>query len=94
MALANWITYLSLEMNPDSAPPAKIVESLTKLGWKPVWGDWDFAWDWGAKWQPNGNNASYWQAIERSHEALAALKVDWSFRTFERGKETGWVYWH
>lgn len=55
--MANWVTYLSVEMNPESAPPAKIVEHLTKLGWKPVWGDWDFAWDWGAKWQPDGNNA-------------------------------------
>jgi hypothetical protein len=91
--MANWVTYVNLGMNPQSAPPAKIVETLTKIGWKPVWGTWDFAWDWGAKWKPNGNNAAYWQAIEKTHKALQGLNVNWSFRTYERGKENGWVWW-
>ncbi len=92
--MANWVTYVNMGLNPESAPPAKIMETLTKLGWKPVWGAWDFAWDWGSKWQPNGNNAYFWQTIEKTHKALQTLKVDWSFRTFERGKESGWVWWH
>ena len=91
--MANWVTYVNVGMNPESASPAKIVETLSKLGWKAVWGAWDFAWDWGSKWKPNGNNAAYWQTIEKTHNALQALKVEWSFRTFERGKESGWVWW-
>lgn len=91
--MANWITYVNLGMNPESAPPAKIMEALTKLGWKACWGAWDFAWDWGTRWQPNGNNASYWQTIEKTHKALRMLNVNWSFHTFERGKESGSVWW-
>jgi len=94
IGLASWVTYLSLEMNPFSASPAQIVEELTKLGWKPVWGSWDFAWDWGNRWQPNANNAGFWQNIAKAHKVLQSLKVDFSFRTFEKGKETGSVWWH
>ncbi|HYS71425.1 MAG TPA: hypothetical protein VEM95_03290, partial [Thermoplasmata archaeon] len=72
----------------------EIVDKLTKLGWKACWGSADFAWDWGTRWSPNGNNAAYWQTIEKTHAALKALKVDWSYRTYEKGKENGWVWWH
>ena len=92
--MANWVTYLDIEMNPNSATPNEIVNKLVKIGWKPVWGDWDFAWDWGTRWTPNGNNSYYWENIEKTHAVLKALKVDWSYRTYERGKETGAVYWH
>jgi len=33
-------------------------------------------------------------SIERVHRVLQTLNVDRSFRTFGRGKETGWVWWH
>jgi len=92
--MANWVTYLSIEMNPNSARPAAIVGKLTKLGWKPVWGEFDFAWTWGSKWHPNGKNAYYWNTIQKAHKTLQALRVDFSFRTYQKGKETGWTYWH
>ncbi|HYS71708.1 MAG TPA: hypothetical protein VEM95_04730, partial [Thermoplasmata archaeon] len=79
--MANWVTYLNIEMNPGSANPAEIVNKLVKLGWKPVWGDWDFAWDWGSKWAPNGNNKAYWDYVEKTYTVLKSLHVDWSYRT-------------
>jgi len=94
--MPNFVTYLSLEMNPNSATPNEIVNKLTKLGWTPVFGDWDFAWNWGTKWQPNGHptttnggNTFYWRNINKTYKVLQGLKVDFSFRTYQKGKETG-----
>jgi len=43
--MPNYVTYVSLSMNPESAPVKEILKQLTKNSWTPVWGQYDFAYD-------------------------------------------------
>jgi len=91
--MARWVTYLRVGLNPTCMEPGKIVEKLTTLGWKTVYGDYDFAWEWDGAWEPNGYNEAYWQTLEKAYRALQSLAVDFSFHTYEKGKESGHVYY-
>jgi hypothetical protein len=91
--MANWVTYLKIGLNPTSMEPGAIVERLTNLGWRTVYGDYDFAWEWNGKWAPDGYNEAYWETLEKAYRTLQTLAVDFSFHTYEKGKESGHVYY-
>jgi len=90
--MVNWVTYLRITLNPTSADPEQVVKKLTKLGWKPVYGDYDFAWEWENGWEPNGYNKTFWENLDKAYKVLQTVAVDFSFRTYEKGKESGRVW--
>jgi len=93
--MPTFVTYLELRMGPESAPPSKIVESLKALGWRPVFGRYDFGYSWNGNWNTpgNGGGQEFWKQINDAHTALQSLNVTWSFRTFEQGREDFYVRW-
>ena len=105
--MPTFVTYLELRMNPNSAPPTDIVNALKGLGWRPVYGQYDFAWSWEAKWNGNGGegdgghgnggngggNHDFWSQINEAHKVLQRLNVTWSFRTYEQGREDFYARW-
>ena len=94
--MPTFVTYLELSLNPNSAPPSDIVTALKGLGWKPVFGRYDFAYSWQAGGNGNGGNGGnpgFWTQINEAHRVLQGLHVTWSFRTFEQGREDFYVRW-
>src|SRR3989304_4832170 len=53
--IPTYVTYLEVSLNPKSAAPTEIVSSLKNLGWKPVFGQYDFAYAWEANWNGDWN---------------------------------------
>jgi len=53
--MPTYVTYLEVSLNPKSAAPTEIVSSLKNLGWKPVFGQYDFAYAWEANWNGDWN---------------------------------------
>jgi hypothetical protein len=100
--MPTYVTYLELSLNPNSAAPTEIVSALKGLGWRPVYGQYDFAWSWDAKWNGNGGhgdggnpnaNEAFWNQINEAHKVLQRLNVTWSFRTYEQGREDFYARW-
>jgi len=88
--MPNYVTYVSLSMNPESAPVKEILKQLTKNSWTPVWGQYDFAYEWTDAWNPAKANG-YWRTINKTQNLLKRLNVNYSFHTYPKGKTNGWV---
>ena len=57
--MPTYVTYLEVSLNPNSAAPSKIVNSLKRLGWNAVYGQYDFAYTWENPWNWDGNGGKY-----------------------------------
>ena len=45
--MTKYVTYMSVYHHSEGASPEEVYYTLKDLGWKPVYGAWDFAYDWG-----------------------------------------------
>jgi hypothetical protein len=90
--MPKYVTYLQIVLNPNSHKPGDIASELKKQGWWPVWGTYDFAWPWSAKWTAD-DSKEYWTKVNKAHTTMKKLNVSCSFRTYEWGKEDTPVYW-
>jgi len=68
--MPTYVTYLEVSLNPNSAAPSKIVNNLKRLGWNPVYGQYDFAYTWDNTWnwnyKGNGNGGKKTTAARRN----------------------------
>ena len=83
-----YITYMKMKANTRDATFRQIEEVLKRHQWKPIYGKYDYAYEWDI----NGNSLDknmqeFFNHIHRTHEALKNLDVDYSLRTYREGKE-------
>jgi hypothetical protein len=86
--MPEYITYMEVNLNSEGVPPDELTETLRKIGWKPVYGRYDFAYEWGPQWNKGGTNMQeYFTHIKKTHNTLRGCKVHYCLRTFEQGTE-------
>lgn len=92
--MAGYITYMEVSMNSEGVTPEELTKTLKKLGWKPVYGRYDYAYDWGTDWGHKDTNIQeFFTHINKTHKTLKGCKVYYSLRTYEQGKENFPVKW-
>jgi len=60
-------TYLTIFINSDGAPPSVVVERLTRMGFRPIAGPYDFVYEWN-------ENGAIDDMIEVANQVHATLK--------------------
>ncbi len=92
--MAGYITYMGISLNSEGIAPKELTEKLTKIGWKPIYGRYDFAYEWGIEWGDKDKNMQeFFDHIHRTHVALTGSNVNYSLKTYEQGKENFPVKW-
>ncbi len=86
--MAKYVTYMSVTLHPDGANPTEITRVLRNLGWKPVYGGYDYAYEWDKELTVGQENFDkYCDQINTMHTSLKNMDVTYNLRTFEHGKE-------
>ncbi|MEE9151149.1 MAG: hypothetical protein V3U20_04860 [Thermoplasmata archaeon] len=92
--MTGWITYMDVCLNSEGVTPTELTTTLKGLGWKPVYGRYDYAYEWGTDWGNKDTNIQeYFTHISKTHETLKGSKVSYSLRTYEKGTENFPVKW-
>lgn len=84
-----FVTYLGVNLYPDGPSPHEVTKILEPLGWKPVYGGYDYAYYWGENWGTKGQNwEEYFSYVERTlHNALKGYNLYYYLRTYRVGTE-------
>jgi hypothetical protein len=90
-----FVTYLGVNLYPDGPSPQEVTKLLQPLGWKPVYGNYDYAYYWGDNWGTKGNNwDEYFQYIETTLcNALKGYNLHYYLRTYRVGDENWYKAW-
>jgi hypothetical protein len=92
--MTKYITYMSVYHHSEGASPEEVYNKLKDLGWKPVYGAYDFAYEWDEQWGEKSNNfEEYAKYIAEVHNKLKGLNVYYNLWTTEYGKEDYAVYY-
>ena len=70
-------TYLTVMFNSEGVAPSKVSDTLMSMGFRPITGNYDYVYDWGAK-------ASIKEIIwfgDKVHAALKGAKVFFKLET-------------
>ena len=51
-----YITYMEVSFNSEGVTPGDLTENLRRIGWKPIYGRYDFAYEWGTNWGNKDRN--------------------------------------
>jgi hypothetical protein len=85
---------MSVTIHSEGASPREVYDVLKELGWKPVYGAWDFAYTWDDNWGDKSENfEEYAEYINNVHNKLKGLNVNYNLWTSESGKEDYTVYY-
>ncbi|TET89074.1 MAG: hypothetical protein E3J35_11030 [Methanomassiliicoccales archaeon] len=84
-----YVTYIGVNLCPDGPSPTEVTKILEPLGWRPVYGAFDYAYQWGDNWGTKGQNwEEYFSYVERVvHHALKGYNLNYYLRTFREGTE-------
>jgi hypothetical protein len=86
--MTKYVTYMSVYHHSEGASPEEVYYTMKDLGWKPVYGAWDFAYDWTENWgEKSSNFEEYAKYIADVHNKLKGLNVYYNLWTTEYGKE-------
>lgn len=90
-----FVTYLGVNLYPDGPSPHEVTKLLEPLGWKPVYGGYDYAYYWGDNWGTKGNNwDEYFSYIESTlTNALKGHNLHYYLRTYRVGDESEYRAW-
>jgi hypothetical protein len=92
--MTKYVTYMSVYHNSEGASPREVWDTLKDLGWKPVYGKYDFAYEWEDNWGKKSSNFDeYATYIADVHNKLRGLKVYYNLWTSEYGKEDFAVFY-
>ena len=79
---------MSVTLNSGGVIPTEITKVLREFGWKPIYGGYDYAYQWDKDIYENQENEKYfWNHINNTHNTLKPLNVYYNLRTYEHGKE-------
>jgi hypothetical protein len=85
---------MEVSLNSEGSTPRKLTDLLADLGWKPVYGRYDYAYKWDPNWGSNGQDWNeFFDSTNKVHEVLKGHNVQYSLRTYENGKEDFFVKW-
>lgn len=86
--MTRYKTYLSVIFNSRGAAPPEIVEILKGLGWEPIYGGYDFVYEWDSDLKTQEDTSKlYFEHINNIHNRLENLNVSYSLSTYKIGKE-------
>ena len=85
--MTKYRTYMSVNIHSEGASPKEVYDALKDLGWKPVYGAYDFAFTWNDEWGDGNNFDEYCEYINSVHGKLKGLNVSYNLWTTEYGKE-------
>ncbi|UCE72974.1 MAG: hypothetical protein JSV56_08015 [Methanomassiliicoccales archaeon] len=86
--MTGYITYMEVSHNSEGVTPKQLSETLRGIGWKPIYGRYDYAYEWGTDWgNKDRNMQEFFDHINNTHECLRNCKVNYSLRTYEHGTE-------
>ena len=89
-----YITYMEVSLYSEGVSPRELTETLRGIGWKPVYGRYDFAYEWGTNWGDKDTNIQeFLDHINKTHHALEGSKMNYSLCTCEQGKEDFPLKW-
>lgn len=92
--MSAYITYMEVSFSSEGVTPRELTEILRKIGWKPVYGRYDYAYDWGIDWGNKDTNIQeFFTHINKTHESLKGSRVNYSLRTYMQGTENFLVDW-
>ena len=92
--MTKYVTYMSVTHHSEGASPKEVYSVLRELGWKPVYGAYDFAYVWDENWGDKTQNfEEYCEYINSIHDKLKGLNVYYNLWTTEYGKEDYSVVW-
>ena len=83
-----YITYMKMKANSRDLSYKQIEEILKRHQWKPIYGKYDYAYEWVINGKSLDDNIQeFFNHIHKTHEVLKNFNVDYSLRTFKDGKE-------
>ena len=83
-----YITYMKMKANTRDVTFRQIEEVLERHQWKPIYGKYDYAYEWDINRNSlDKNMQEFFNHIHRTHEALKNFNVDYSLRTYKEGME-------
>ena len=78
---------MKVTLHSKGADPIEVTKVMRELGWEPVYGDSDFAYEWNRDIFEESAFKEYCNSIINVHNRLKELDVSYSLNTYEQGKE-------
>ena len=86
--MPKYITYMSVFFHSRGASPSELAIIMKNLGWKPVYGDYDFAYEWDTDLTRRKESFEfYFEHINNMHDRFENMNVAYTLNTFEQGKK-------
>ena len=86
--MVKYVTYMSVIFHSRGASPNEVLQIMKGLGWKPVYGGYDFMYEWDIDLgKDQGSFQEDCEHINILHNRLENLNISYTLKTFERGKE-------
>ena len=87
-AMAKYVTYLGLSFYSEGATPKDVDDKLKSIGWYPVYGPYDYAYQWDEHWDAKAKDVSNWiEEYTKVRDTLQGMNVYYNFRTYKEGSE-------
>lgn len=84
--MPKYVTYMSIIFHTQGASPLELARIIKGLGWKPMYGDYDFVYEWDIDLEWKGGLFEFFCEVNELHERLKNLNVSYTLKTFEQGK--------
>lgn len=86
--MGKYVTYMSIIFHSRGASPIEVLPIMKGLGWKPLFGGYDFAYEWDIDFtQDDESFQEYCEHINILHNRMENLNLSYTLKTFELGKE-------
>ena len=86
--MPKYVTYMSVIFHSRGASPIEVLKIMKGLGWKPMFGGYDFAYEWDIDFTIDEKSfQEYCEHINILHNRMENLNISYTLKTFERGKE-------
>ncbi len=84
--MPKYITYMSVILHSQGASPSELIKIMKSHGWKPMFGGYDFIYEWDIDIKWTGGSFEFFCELNDIHEKLKNMNVSYTLKTFERGK--------
>ena len=87
-----YATYMKVTLNSEGATPTEVTTTMKKLGWVPVYGPYDYKYNWNNTWTSDYTNVEkVMPNFDTVHKALKGYNIGYHYTTYESGKEDFWT---
>ena len=86
--MGKYVTYMSVIFHSRGASPIEVLKIMKGLGWKPLFGGYDFSYEWDIDFTEDEKSfQEYCEHINILHNRMENLNISYTLKTFQRGKE-------